>query len=354
MTAPVAVMVSASTALIVGAVVLSVVVGAVDLLRQPTWAWRAAGEPKLLCLLLLLLLPGVGLAIYVFGTRPKLVGLTAAGRAANLPFERFGDQRMLATGRGRHIRALAQPTALGSFGEPLPGRSIKASGPAVGPSGGARFFDDPDLVTVGAPSGSVDPAPVATDAPPPEFHIPGSLGRPYHPMQRTSFEEGESMASVAAQFHEGSQTTGASAPVGPVASALPSVGAPPAPPWGTPPAVDPGPTSPVSGRSFAAQGTAQGPGLRHSAGRSGSLPLMATPLATPGSPEIFRPPPRDVAPISGSSPVATAIMTAPAPTMAARWLPDPTGRHQYRYWDSGSWTENVYDAGVESRDSVTD
>ena len=44
MTAPVAVMVSASTALIVGAVVLSVVVGAVDLLRQPTWAWRAAGE----------------------------------------------------------------------------------------------------------------------------------------------------------------------------------------------------------------------------------------------------------------------------------------------------------------------
>ena len=39
--------------------------------------------------------------------------------------------------------------------------------------------------------------------------------------------------------------------------------------------------------------------------------------------------------------------------MAARWLPDPTGRHQYRYWDGGSWTENVYDAGVESRDPVT-
>jgi hypothetical protein len=32
---------------------------------------------------------------------------------------------------------------------------------------------------------------------------------------------------------------------------------------------------------------------------------------------------------------------------------DPTGRHQYRFWDGGRWTENVYDAGVEARDSVT-
>ena len=31
--------------------------------------------------------------------------------------------------------------------------------------------------------------------------------------------------------------------------------------------------------------------------------------------------------------------------MAARWMNDPTGRHQYRYWDGGRWTENVYDAG---------
>jgi hypothetical protein len=41
---------------------------------------------------------------------------------------------------------------------------------------------------------------------------------------------------------------------------------------------------------------------------------------------------------------------APVASLAARWLPDPTGRHQYRYWDGGVWTENVYDAGVESRD----
>ena len=40
-------------------------------------------------------------------------------------------------------------------------------------------------------------------------------------------------------------------------------------------------------------------------------------------------------------------------TLAARSMNDPTGRHQYRYWDGGNWTENVYDAGVESRDAVT-
>ena len=39
---------------------------------------------------------------------------------------------------------------------------------------------------------------------------------------------------------------------------------------------------------------------------------------------------------------------------APGWLADPAGRHQYRYWDGGNWTENVYDAGVESRDPVAD
>jgi hypothetical protein len=89
------------------------------------------------------------------------------------------------------------------------------------------------------------------------------------------------------------------------------------------------------------------------AGRGGSTQLLAAPVATPHTPEIFRPRPDQVAPIATGAPagVATATRTA---TMAARWLPDPTGRHQYRYWDGGCWTENVYDAGVESRDAVTD
>jgi Protein of unknown function (DUF2510) len=41
-------------------------------------------------------------------------------------------------------------------------------------------------------------------------------------------------------------------------------------------------------------------------------------------------------------------MNSPAPG----WLPDPTGRHQYRYWDGARWTENVADGGVASIDAL--
>lgn len=32
------------------------------------------------------------------------------------------------------------------------------------------------------------------------------------------------------------------------------------------------------------------------------------------------------------------------------WLPDPTGRHDHRYWDGAAWTEHVADAGVAGND----
>jgi uncharacterized RDD family membrane protein YckC len=34
----------------------------------------------------------------------------------------------------------------------------------------------------------------------------------------------------------------------------------------------------------------------------------------------------------------------------ARWAADPTGRHQYRYWDGAGWTDQVSDNGVVSVD----
>ena len=34
----------------------------------------------------------------------------------------------------------------------------------------------------------------------------------------------------------------------------------------------------------------------------------------------------------------------------AGWQPDPTGKHDHRYWDGSQWTENVSDAGVASTD----
>jgi hypothetical protein len=37
----------------------------------------------------------------------------------------------------------------------------------------------------------------------------------------------------------------------------------------------------------------------------------------------------------------------------AAWHPDPTGRHELRYWNGFEWSETVSDGGVESQDPVT-
>ncbi|HWJ08256.1 MAG TPA: AIM24 family protein [Nocardioides sp.] len=37
---------------------------------------------------------------------------------------------------------------------------------------------------------------------------------------------------------------------------------------------------------------------------------------------------------------------------AAAWHPDPTGRHELRYWDGSQWTEHVSDHGVQSTSPV--
>jgi Protein of unknown function (DUF2510) len=40
------------------------------------------------------------------------------------------------------------------------------------------------------------------------------------------------------------------------------------------------------------------------------------------------------------------------PPEPASWQPDPTGRHEYRYWDGASWTANVSDRGAQSQDPL--
>ncbi|WP_419926843.1 DUF2510 domain-containing protein [Candidatus Poriferisocius sp.] len=35
------------------------------------------------------------------------------------------------------------------------------------------------------------------------------------------------------------------------------------------------------------------------------------------------------------------------------WEPDPTGRHQYRWWDGERWTDQVADDGVQSVDPIS-
>ena len=37
---------------------------------------------------------------------------------------------------------------------------------------------------------------------------------------------------------------------------------------------------------------------------------------------------------------------------APGWQPDPSGRHEYRYWDGSTWTDDVSDAGMTAVDPV--
>jgi hypothetical protein len=37
---------------------------------------------------------------------------------------------------------------------------------------------------------------------------------------------------------------------------------------------------------------------------------------------------------------------------APDWYPDPAGRHEFRYWDGASWTQNVADGGAQSVDPL--
>lgn len=51
--------------------------------------------------------------------------------------------------------------------------------------------------------------------------------------------------------------------------------------------------------------------------------------------------------VAGHAPATGGSAYAPA-----GWLPDPTGRHQYRYWDGARWTENVSDNGATAVDPI--
>ena len=59
---------------------------------------------------------------------------------------------------------------------------------------------------------------------------------------------------------------------------------------------------------------------------------------------------------AAASVVATPEVPAVSRTVAvpteAGWLADPTGRHEYRYFDGSSWTDNVSNGGVTSTDAV--
>lgn len=50
------------------------------------------------------------------------------------------------------------------------------------------------------------------------------------------------------------------------------------------------------------------------------------------------------------APMAPLAGGRPAPVAPAGWHPDPTGRHQYRWFDGVQWSIHVGDDGVASTD----
>ncbi len=77
----------------------------------------------------------------------------------------------------------------------------------------------------------------------------------------------------------------------------------------------------------------------HQQTNDGSTALASAP--TPGSPYGATPNP---ATPGGAS-------AAPTPTPAG-WYGDPSGRHQYRYWNGTSWTEQVMSNNTQSVDPL--
>ncbi len=55
-----------------------------------------------------------------------------------------------------------------------------------------------------------------------------------------------------------------------------------------------------------------------------------------------------------SSAALPSAVQAPiaAPVPAGQWAADPSGRHQYRWWDGSAWTQHVVSDGVSSQDPI--
>ena len=66
--------------------------------------------------------------------------------------------------------------------------------------------------------------------------------------------------------------------------------------------------------------------------------------------------PAAVAPAPATPPQPASPQRVPAPPAPAQvptppdWYPDPTGRHQLRYWGGAAWTDSVADNGNQSTD----
>lgn len=202
---------------IVGLVVVALLWGVTDIMRLPTWAWKRADRSRPLFIVLVVVVPVIGVVLYVFTAREPVAALAAAGKAASITFEGGPGSRSAGTTGGRAPGTVSPPVGFGTFGAASPPVGYDPFGAASPPKGGLRIQ-----------SRTVQQARPVVEKPAP--------------------------ASLAYR---------------------------PAPP---PPMV---------------------------------------------------------------------VAAEPTPTVPSGWKSDPTGRHQFRYWDGFTWTEGVADSGVQSTDPVS-
>jgi hypothetical protein len=83
------------------------------------------------------------------------------------------------------------------------------------------------------------------------------------------------------------------------------------------------------------------------------------PFSSPVAPATFAPgaPAAVTAPVQAAvtQPVAQLVAQpvptpVPAAVAGAGWHPDPSGRHQYRWWDGATWTQHVQTNGTAYTD----
>jgi hypothetical protein len=271
-------------------VAASMVVGAVDIIRQPGWAWKRAEESKPAYLILDLLLPVIGLSMYAFRARPKVTAAAAAGAAPTLVVDPWPatepETERTEPVEGAEPAERTAPTAVAVETNPFTSfREVAGNG--HGPVDPGPVPDEREQFEVSSTFFS-------TGSSTRTMRHPLAIARAYRPKQRTSLVESD--------------------------EPQPERG--PAPE----PAHVPEP-------------------LRAQV----SEPVRAA-VPEPVRAQVPEPVP---VPVVEAEPQPVPVVAPEAPTVPSGWKTDPTGRHQFRYWDGSHWTENVADEGQESRDPVS-
>jgi hypothetical protein len=314
-------------ALLVGA---SMLLGAFDIIRQPGRVWQQAGESKPAYLILVLLLPIVGLALYAFMARPKLVALAAAGPTAPQPSDPpdAGVDEI----HHRDDRAATTPVPLGS----------ESAEQVVGP------FEEP-VAKEATPSAQSGPVEISTTF----FSNKGSRTararrslvlsrRPKQPAGLAVEDSVEDVVEVPTDVsNKGSRT--ARARRGLVLSRRPKQRAGLA----VEDSVEDVEQVEDNVEDNEVPTDFSNKGSRRARSRLGlilSQPLGRRPkqragLTVEDSVEHVEPVEDNV-----EANVEVNVEATELPTAPAGWKTDPSGRHQIRYWDGSHWTEHVADA----------